>query len=1071
MYLKQLEIFGFKSFPTKTMLKFDPGITVIVGPNGCGKSNILDAIRWALGEQSPKSLRGSRMEDVIFNGTETKPPLNYTEVILTFSNEDRRLPLDYKEVAIIRRLYRGEEGEYFINKSPVRLKDIQHLFLGTGIGETTYSFIEQGKIETLLSYKPEEKRMIFDEASGIVKYKERKKETLKKLEETDKNLSRLEDIISEVSRQIKYLERQVEKAKKYQALREKLIEVEKKIAVIKYGEIEKKLNSALEDITMMKEEEENKEKEIHQINEKLKELTQLITEKKDQLDKVNMEIVSLNSKIESFHQHIDINTQRIEELNMRMKTLEEEEVKVEKRISLLEERIKEEEAFLSSLGSNVEKLKKEVGELRIERDKLIGEINVAKKIIQQEKSNILDYEAKRVERNNLLIEIQTYLKSLEAKRKRLLADRARVESFCNQKKDRFVEMDKELNILKKELLVLKEEKEDCCKRLKEEEKKINDLQNILVEREKEMVEVNSYFDFLKELKIKYDNFPVSKEVTLLFEEEPFKINKLIISLKGKEFVEGFDNGKKVYRVNTEAKVISLQEEELKEKLDNLKEKIEEIKIARGEANQKKQELEELISQKEKSLLEVEKRLNEKMQEKDSLDYDLLRFKEEFELVESELSNTNKEIEKKEKEKERVEEEISNWEEKLREVEKRLGDSQNKVSLYSERIKAKDIEIARKESEMNSYIGNKDSLFSKVSLLTEEKNEVLKRREEMEREKEEISKKRVFLQEEIENLNKKEVENKNFIEKLIQDKERLVKEEENLEEEKKQVLSHQKEKEEKLAAIRNSLYSKKLEVQRLDFQKTKIIDYLKQTYNVEFSCQELKEIKEPVDFFYKEKERLKKEIASVGEANLSSIEEFNEFNERYQFLEKQRQDLLLSKEELKKAVQKINRTSRQIFLETFEKIEKEFKNYFKFLFGGGRGQFILLDKENVLETGVEIEVQPPGKKLQNVSLLSGGEKALTAVALIFAILKVKPSPVCILDEIDAPLDEANVDRFNTLLREFAKHSQFVVITHNKKTMSEADVLYGVTMEEKGISKIVSVKFAEDKSTSLAATYKH
>ena len=283
MYLKQLEIFGFKSFPTKTMLKFDPGITVIVGPNGCGKSNILDAIRWALGEQSPKSLRGSRMEDVIFNGTETKPPLNYTEVILTFSNEDRRLPLDYKEVAIIRRLYRGEEGEYFINKTPVRLKDIQHLFLGTGIGGTTYSFIEQGKIETLLSYKPEEKRMIFDEASGIVKYKERKKETLKKLEETDKNLSRLEDIISEVSRQIKYLERQVEKAKKYQALREKLIEVEKKIAVIKYREIEKKLNSALEDITMMKEEEENKEQKENEAENQKDKRVKLLLEKDNQV--------------------------------------------------------------------------------------------------------------------------------------------------------------------------------------------------------------------------------------------------------------------------------------------------------------------------------------------------------------------------------------------------------------------------------------------------------------------------------------------------------------------------------------------------------------------------------------------------------------------------------------------------------------------------------------------------------------------------------------------------------------------------------------------------------------------
>ncbi|MFA6281618.1 MAG: hypothetical protein WCY05_03845, partial [Candidatus Omnitrophota bacterium] len=387
--------------------------------------------------------------------------------------------------------------------------------------------------------------------------------------------------------------------------------------------------------------------------------------------------------------------------------------------------------------------------------------------------------------------------------------------------------------------------------------------------------------------------------------------------------------------------------------------------------------------------------------------------------------------------------------------------QDKVSANISRTNEVDVEVAKNETHNQSLVREKESLNSKVVLLSEEKDNILKSLLGMDKEREENVQRKDTFKEDIQKLEAGISGDKENIKIYSQKKDELSKEETELLVKIEQDRGILESADNDLSEIRSVMYNKKLETQGLDYEKEKIKDYLRQVYNVEFDIEWLKNtIDADAGGLAEDKESLKKKLVSLGDVNLVAIEEFDELKKREEFLDKQKNDLITAKDNLRKAIQKINKTSRELFLETFNKIEVEFKNNFKFLFGGGRADLILLDQEDVLECGVEIEVQPPGKKCQNVALLSGGEKALTTIALIFAIFKVRPSPICVLDEIDAPLDESNVDRFNHILKEFASNSQFIVITHNKKTMSKADILYGVTMQEKGVSKLVSVKFGEN-----------
>ncbi|MEI8349583.1 MAG: AAA family ATPase [Candidatus Omnitrophota bacterium] len=1067
MFLRELEIFGFKSFPEKTTLKFEAGITVIVGPNGCGKSNVLDALKWSLGEQSAKSLRGTKMEDIIFNGTENHPPLSYAEVTLSFDNQDNYLPIEYKEVAVTRRLYRSGESEYLINKNPVRLKDVEGLFMGTGLGESTYSFIEQGKIEVFLSYKPEDKRLIFDEASGIVKYKESRRETLKKLEETDENLLRLEDIISEVKRQIRYLERQVEKTRKFKECQERLIEVEKQLAALKFSDLEKKINVILEELNTLKTREVDKEKNLKEYKEKWDELNTALNQLRKQLQEVSSQVFSLNAQIETSLGYIKVSQQRIQELNERNQTIEQNKQAYGQRLILQDKRLEEERTKLASIATELTALVAHIEVLRQENVLIEKDTSEVHKKIGTEKMRLLELEERGVQLRNSLVEIQTNTSSFTNRKKRLLLDKAKIEGFSAEKKEILGRLQKNLSEFTVQLAALKDKRNVLLSKEQELIALREQLQQELIKKEKEQVELNSYYEFLRDLRTKYDTFSAKRTVTVVFNEEPKNINKLIVSLKGVTFEQ--ESG--TFKAVIEAKVISFEEEQLQEKLNIIQRDIEDIKRRLVEVEQQKKQVSEETSAGSTQLEEQERLWQRTSQEKENIERECLRFSEEFELVEKELTANRQDLENYERKQKDLEGEIAGSEEQLQSAKSNVDGLQEQMSKNTARTNELDVEIAKSETHKQSLYREKESLDSKILLLAEEKGNIEKALKDIATEKEGNLTRVRTLEEEARSLENSIAQDKERIQQHLGQKESCEREEaafiQRIEEDRKGLEAIEKELEE----VKSSVYNKKLEIQGLDYEKEKIKDYLMQVYHITFDAAAVQPTPDSqaqsLEQLAQDKESLKKKIDTLGEVNLVAIEEFDELKKREEFLEKQKNDLVTSKEDLKKAIQKINKISRELFLETFAKVEEEFKKNFRFLFNGGRAQLMLIDQENVLESGVEIEVQPPGKKLQNVTLLSGGEKALTTIALIFAIFRVRPSPICVLDEIDAPLDEANVDRFNHILKEFSAHSQFIVITHNKKTMSRADVLYGVTMQEKGVSKLVSVKFGENEKKPLPA----
>ena len=1062
MYLKSLEIYGFKSFPERTSLKFEPGITVVVGPNGCGKSNVFDAIKWALGEQKAKSLRGTKMEDIIFNGTDKHPALNYSEVTLNFCNDDQYLPIDYKEVSVTRKLYRSGESEYSLNKNQVRLKDIQALFMGTGIGESTYSFVEQGKIEVFLSYKPEEKRLIFDEASGIVKFKERKKETMRRLKETEQNLLRLEDIISEVQRQIRYLERQVAKAKKYKEVEVSLVDTEKKIAALEIRGLDSRTDNFLEELSRMKKEAGLLEEKGLSLKENKDSFNCALQEIRDQIEEVSSRIISLNSKLELYDNNIRINEQRIEERRLRNTAIEQEQQELERKISFQEKRLEEEKQLVLTIDSDLERLSRETEALAADKEKDALDLERLRLEVAEQKKDILAREVEKANLNNDLVSVQAQMKNLHSRAERLVLDKEKLDSFRKEREDLLLKVSEEVKVLQQEFALLKEKRFKVSAELEENARSKEELEKKRVDKEKELVELRSHFELLKDLRLKYGGISSAQKVKVIFDTPPARINKLIASFKDVDISQTTENGTSVYVAEVEAKVVLFEEGELEQRMRDLEEVIRETGVQIDQTGSRGQELRDQVSQIQNKVSDFDTRLGRKVQEKESISQEVLRLKEELDLLETESKEITGQLAQFEQSCKERQESFETVQLSLRQIKEALESKQTLLSSLQEQIQTSDIELTKKETEHLSLKENKDGLLRRILMSEEDKNSYLRNKERMRAESLANDEKISGLEEENKKIVAQREEEHTAIEALALEKEKIRSREQAILDQREEILSSIHAGESQIEKIRGVIYEKKLRLQEIEFEKTKVKDYLQQVYHIDFS-ESGEEIEESREMLEEIREKLKKRLRSLGEVNLVAIEEFEELNKRFSFLEEQKNDLVTSKEELKKAIQKINRTSRKIFFEVFTKIKEEFKKNFRYLFGGGRAELVLLDEDNILESGVEIEVQPPGKKLQNVSLLSGGEKALTATALIFAIFKIRPSPLCVLDEIDAPLDEANVDRFNQILRDFAHASQFVVITHNKKTMAMADVLYGVTMQEKGVSKIVSVKFAEESLT--------
>ena len=1062
MYFKKLELLGFKSFAEKTVLHFEPGITAVVGPNGCGKSNVFDSIRWVLGEQSVKSLRGSKMEDVIFNGTESIPALGYAEVSLTFSNETKALPIEYDEVTITRRLYRSGESEYLLNKNQVRLKDITELILGTGIGAESYSLVEQGKIDLILSSRPEDRRVVFDEAAGISKYKSQKRETLRRLEDTENNLLRINDIITEVKRQINSLERQAAKARRYKEVFERLKDIEGALAAYQLNKHQTQISGLNSQLNQLLEQEKQDTQALAGLNQELNKSREELNNLENALDSLRAQANNTDNAISINSQEQGFNQERITGLKARITAITGQKGELQEKTIRDEEKILGFKAALAGLLQELEG--KKAHETKADRElvEVSASITISQANLKQAKSKVLEHAAEEAAIHNQLQKSSGELNQAIARKKRLDIEKIKAGeelSLINQNLrsaqeaedasgQKFLKQKEACQELNKELNNSIQEKESLSLRLR-------NLDN-------EKAALESQKEFLSTLKLRYENITESSRAVLYLDSlNDQNISGIILRVEG---IEKTEDAK--YKATGLAKPISLDPQEIINKIEKLKSELEQIKAGIDNKTSFINSLNERLSASEADLREAELEYNTHKNKLENISQASDKLKEEFEIIALDAEEVNSQLESLS-----AEEKLLN--ENLLKAKESSRDNQQAIERSAE-------EIARKNSLRETILLNLTQLRTEISGFQEKISSCQETRKILE---DAWFKDKSILEglvQEEDNSNRRILELQVSSRALEAEIEKLKKQKSGLEEElsgKTSLLDEIKvsfsargndisKRKDILDANKAKIYEIQMQLQQASFLESGILERMRQVYKIgkEEIPSRFKEDFNP-DETSREIELLKQKIESYGQVNLVAIEEFEELRQRFDFLTNQQSDLIKSKESLHEAILKINRTTKKMFLETFEKLVVEFKNYFRLLFGGGDAQLFLQDEQDVLESGIEIVCRPPGKKLQNVLLLSGGEKSMSAIALLFAIFKVKPSPFCVLDEIDAALDEANVDRFSRMLVDFTSQSQFIVITHNKKTIANANIMYGITMEKAGISKIVSVKLAQKKEKTL------
>ena len=1183
MYLKRMEMQGFKSFADKTVIELKQGITTVIGPNGSGKSNISDAIRWVLGEQSSKALRCSKSLDIIFAGTQNRKSLGFAEVSLVFDNADGGLPIEYTEVTVTRRIYRSGETGYFINKVPCRLKDLQELFMDTGIGKDGYSIVGQGKIDEILSNKSEDRRHIFEEASGIVKYRVRKQETEKKLEHTKLNLLRINDILSEIEGNLEPLQAQSEKAKKYLNIRDNLKNIEVGLFLYNIDQNKKDIEKITEDENITKEQcdtEETRLERIKTVKEQLKEEIDDITNKIEQMSNLGFEsqkeIEMLNSDINVSKTKISNNEENekrfleeIEEKITRLKELEEEQKqKDEKRENLRKNKerfTRELEEKQAELDKITEKLSKEA--LEIEKHKKQVEENTDKKYEKQAniKEQEINFENDEKRQKQLKNEIQNIISELDntrMKKEEVSKDFYEIEAIRNknikeleniakQKEEvnqkiktyqiKINTMSNELRMKEsrqKFLIETEKEKEGYTKSVKtllkdcennQELKKGVEgvlanlidvpeelqtaiemslgmaLQNIVTETEQDAKKLVEYLrknnigraSFLPITSIKgkkIDNIKGNKSGIIGIAADLVKYNKkyeqIIYNLLGRTvIVDNMDTAIRVAKENGQNFKIVTQEGDIintsgaitggavMKKTVNILGRENEIKKIGQEIKKTQENIEKIEKEKEEyeesieGILEIAERLEKELQENE-ITYatgkqKVLSFEEEIQKIENRLQKLKEEQSKLEEQKEFA----TN---KKAEIQKEIEE----INTENEKLSKIITEYAELNKDNQKYIDdlNFDITNLKISVSSfdesESSIEEIKERiqQEVEANKQSIKNK----QEQIEQ-SKQETQNLKEAIKKIQEQIEKIKEEVKSSGSKIEELKKSRaEKNEKLTTQEEQITEKfkiiedlKGQIVKIDVRKTKIQEEITETINklweeYELTPNSIEEYEKPknVSETKKQVNKLRTQMREMGSVNVESINEYKKQKERYDFMSEQRLDLENTMSKLRKIITDMTAIMKEQFEEKFKEINKNFGEVFAELFGGGKAEVKLEDEQNILECGIDITAQPPGKKLQNMLLLSGGEKALTAIALLFAILRINPAPFCVLDEIEAALDDVNVYRYAEYLKKFAQNTQFLVITHRKGTMEAADSVYGVTMEESGISKLLSMKLREE-----------
>ena len=1171
MYLKNIEVQGFKSFAQKINFEFHNGITGIVGPNGSGKSNVGDAVRWVLGEQSAKQLRGGNMQDVIFSGTELRKPLSFASVAITLDNSDHKLPVDFEEVTVTRRLYRSGESEYRINGSSCRLKDINEMFYDTGIGKEGYSIIGQGQIDKILSGKPEERRELFDEAAGIVKFKRRKNTTLKKLEEEQQNLVRVTDILSELTKQLEPLERQSETAKIYLAKRENLKELDINMFLLEYEhtgnlirELEEKtriaenqLKEAQDAHSRTKDEYERLEKILEELNERMEALREESRDRAIRKQQLSGEINVLHEQILAGEQNDSHYRSRLlavqedtEKKSADQEALEEQKADLQANLREIDRKLADEQKKMDNIQSSIEECtqvvedgKNEIIEILNSRantkgkaqrfDAMKEQLDIRKAGISQ---RILSLKTQEEEQQSAIDQAQkeydTITKAIQETREEGSRLTKEIHAIQETLKQQNTQLEKEQTSYHREASRLESlrnitERYDgygnSIRRVMEQKNHVpgirgvvadiihveknyeiaietalgGSIQNIVTDNEqtaKQMIEflkknrygratflplnsISSRGEFnqrgalnepgaiglasgLVTAEKEYDGligYLLGRVLVVDHIDHAIAIARKyrhsirMVTLEGESLSPGGSMTGGAFKNNSNLLGRRREIEELEKKVKELAAGYHEIRQSMEDNRSRRNEMRDTVAAlqqkfQEQSIQQNTARLNIEQLEKKAEEIRggytrIEREQEEIRLQARDMQADNIKITQELEASKRDEEELETF---IETRQKELEDWKKDEAETSEKLERIRLDASASQQKESFIKENLRRLKEEIEVLSKEREEIL---DSLEKGSQETAEKRKTIdkvRKEIEGFAAKEEVAAKQLEKWQQEKEERTKSHKEFFE-KRDELSGQ------ISLLDKECFRLKTQAEKIEENREARISYM---WEEEMNDRHV--MKQQIH-------KLKDEIRALGSVNVNAIEDYKELLERHTFLSGQYNDLLEAEKTLEQIIQELDEGMRKQFSEKFGEIQKEFDKAFKELFGGGRGTLELAEDEDILEAGIRIISQPPGKKLQNMMQLSGGEKALTAIALLFAIQNLKPSPFCLLDEIEAALDDSNVGRFAGYLQKLTKNTQFIIITHRRGTMNAADRLYGITMQEKGVSTLVSVDLVENQLT--------
>jgi chromosome segregation protein len=1178
MHLQSLELLGFKSFADKTTFNFHEGVTAVVGPNGCGKSNVLDAVRWALGEQSAKSLRGEEMADVIFNGAETRRPVGLAEVSLTFTDCAEELGIEWHDVRVTRRVYRDGNSEYLLNKTPCRLRDIQSLFADTGIARSAYSMMEQGKIDMILSSRPEDRRAVFEEAAGITKYKTQKREALRKLEATEANLLRIGDIIKEVKRQIGSLQRQAGKARRYQALHADLRVLETHYSRKQLDALEADLDACQEEVGRLTESE-------HTTRAKIATSENALAEERQGLNKIDVEIADSRAEVQRLESEIAAHRSRIEFNRQRAEELAELTQRARREIAEAEKKRKQHAAEIEQTNHSIAEIERRLKE---QEDELTELVSLAGEIQKNRTERGTRFQELQLTLSKSESRISTFEDELSGTKTRRESTRTHIEQLAKEVQTSTEAREKLVRQLAVSLKTRQREAVDIEASLREKQQQLSEAEQDLAAVERTLAEKRSRLDVLRQLNEEGEGLAQGSQAVLKGVDDPEMFRDTIAgSLVAHldvdpKFIQAIEAalGRNLHAVvlkNADAAfeiIARLKKKKLgqaallipqitqpaqqserkilpegalawateklvaprsfepliKQLLDNvvifsdLRDALECKKHGSGLAMatlagefvsaegivfggtsdgraasllERKAQIADLAKEEAAFTKQRESVCAKRDEAKAALET-ASRLQREFGEVERKIDNLRSE-------KNALERQVAAADERVAQLERDVQTTRDQLAKEQKKLAA--FEAAQKETTLREEELSEKLNELRLAIATERQRHenLIARREPMRARDAELVELVTVRRADIEMYEQKLTaqakesrESEGLIKNHSAEREKAEANAVKIAEQRATRIAAISDRETELRTLRNSLGElqdcrgqQQVRESQLQMKIDNLAEHVSRSYHLDLRtfAPDHAAFEKTLSAQMKRSEKvegegsatpgssalvssdvekliqdLTRQLDNMGPVNLDAVHEYDELEERYKFLEGQNNDLTNSRRELLDVIAQINSTTRKLFSETFAQVRTNFREMFTELFGGGRADLSLLDENDPLSCGIEISAKPPGKQLQSISLLSGGERSMVAVALLFAIYMVRPSPFCILDEVDAAMDEGNINRFVRVLDRFVQQSQFIIITHNKRTIAKAGVLYGVTMEERGVSRLVGMKLTAPQQIS-------